>query len=341
MERFDFIIVGQGLAGTLVAYELMQRSKTVLVVDNQHFESATKVAAGLINPITGRRIVKSEQIDELLPVAKQTYLDLEVYLGIKLWYERNILWCLNSIKEENEWYMRATQANMEHYFESKPGYENYLPLLNTENSFGEIKQSAQANISLLIATFAEKMKQNGCLIQEDFDYKSLKIKEKAVEYKEISAEKIIFCEGHRGRFNPFFNELPFQVAKGEALVIEAQELPDTKILKHGVTLCPLGNNLFWVGANYEWNPKDSLPTESVQSDFEQQLSKFLKVPYKVVEHRAAIRPTTKSRQILIKQHEKIEQMYMFNGLGTKGTSLAPFWANYFVEKVLHLPKIQQ
>lgn len=341
MRQFDFIIVGQGLAGTLVAYQLMQRNKSVYMIDNQHFESATKVAAGLINPITGRRIVKSEQIDELLPIAKQTYLDLEGYLGVKLWYERNILWCLNSIKEENEWYMRATQANMEHYFEAKPDFETYLPLLKTENSFGEIKQSAQVNIGLLITRFADKLKEEDSVLQESFDYTDLKIKENAIEYKDISAEKIIFCEGHRGRFNPFFNELAFQVAKGEALIIEAPDLPNTKILKHGITLCPLGEHLFWVGSNYEWNPSDNLTSEQFRTEIEEQLRAFLKVPYKVVEHKAAIRPTTKNRQVLMVQHEKHPFLYVFNGLGTKGTSLAPFWTTYFVENVLHLPKKQQ
>ncbi|HBA65740.1 MAG TPA: FAD-dependent oxidoreductase, partial [Methylococcaceae bacterium] len=56
----DFLIVGQGLAGSLLAFELIQRNAQVMVVDDGR-ENASEVAAGLINPVTGIRLVKSDR----------------------------------------------------------------------------------------------------------------------------------------------------------------------------------------------------------------------------------------------------------------------------------------
>ena len=55
--KVDYLIIGQGLAGSLLAWELIQRRCSVVVVDNGN-ENASQIAAGLINPITGMRFVK-------------------------------------------------------------------------------------------------------------------------------------------------------------------------------------------------------------------------------------------------------------------------------------------
>jgi glycine oxidase len=330
----DFLIIGQGLAGTLLAYELMQSGNDVQVIDNQHFEAATAVAGGLINPITGRRIVKTEQIDELLPFAKATYQSLEKYLNIKLWQEQKVLWSLSTIKEENDWYVRASQVGIKDYVVAEPELKDILTKVKNITSFGEVRHAAQVNISLLISAFAKKLLSENRLLLEKFDFDALTIQADCIIYKNIKAKKIIFCEGHRGRFNPLFQGLNFAVAKGEALIIKAEDLPNDRVLKNNITVCPLPDGAFWVGSNYEWNPSDCQPSEHIRQEFETHLDAFLNVPYQVVAHHAAIRPTMKDRQILTLIHPDFSNVAMFNGLGTKGTSLAPYWAAHFAKALL-------
>ena len=327
----DFLIIGQGLAGTLLAYELMQNGNDVQVIDNQHSEAATAVAGGLINPITGRRIVKTEQIDELLPQAKSTYQALEKYLNIQLWQEQTVLWSLSSIKEENDWYVRASQDRIKDYVVAEPDLKDILTKVKNVTSFGEVRHAAQVNIALLISAFAKKLLSENRLLLENFDFNQLFIQSDFITYKNIKAKKIVFCEGHRGRFNPLFQGLNFAVAKGEALIIQAQDLPADSVLKNNITICPLPDGTFWVGSNYEWNPTDCEPTESIRNEFEGYLNGFLNVPYQVLAHHAAIRPTMKDRQILTLIHPDFPNVAMFNGLGTKGTSLAPYWAKHFAK----------
>ncbi len=331
MRTVDFIIVGQGLAGTLLAYELMQQNQQVYLIDNQHFEAASNVAAGLINPITGRRIVKTAQIDTLLPMAKMTYQSLEKELGVSLWQERDVLWALAGIKEENDWYLRAAQPGICDYITQKPDYQDILTQVKTVKNFGEVRHAAQVDVPLLISAFAKKCLSEDCLLQENFRHNELIINDNEILYKDIKAQKIIFCEGHRGRFNPFFSNEAFNVAKGEALIIKAEGLPKQKILKENITICPLSDGTFWVGSNYEWQPEHSMPSESIRQELEKTLNDFLAIPYEIINHKAAIRPTMKNREILLATHSIHSNVFIFNGLGTKGTSLAPFWAKKMAE----------
>jgi len=108
---FDYLIVGQGAAGTLMHYELSKRGKKCLVIDNQHIGAASKVAAGIINPVTGRRYVKSWRIEELMPFALATYRAIEQKLRITFCHERNILRALFNHGEENDWLARTAQAD--------------------------------------------------------------------------------------------------------------------------------------------------------------------------------------------------------------------------------------
>ena len=48
-------IAGQGLAGTLLAWALERAGREFLIYDPGHEESASRVGAGLVNPVTGER----------------------------------------------------------------------------------------------------------------------------------------------------------------------------------------------------------------------------------------------------------------------------------------------
>ena len=89
-NEIDYIVVGQGIAGTFLSYCLLKEGKKVLVVDDDPVYSSSKVSAGIINYITGRRFVKTWMADTIIPFAKQTYLDMETLLGKKFYYPLGI-----------------------------------------------------------------------------------------------------------------------------------------------------------------------------------------------------------------------------------------------------------
>ena len=93
------LIVGQGLAGSILAIYLIKAGEKVLVIDNGHQESASRVAAGLMDYISGQRLTKSWNSDILIPFAKQFYQDLEHELNDRFFYERP---CLRYFSSEDQ-----------------------------------------------------------------------------------------------------------------------------------------------------------------------------------------------------------------------------------------------
>lgn len=337
MKKKQFIIVGQGLAGSMLAYFLMKKGQDVLVFDEGHKEAASSVAAGLINPITGRRIVKSDNIDVLLPFAEKTYQEIETFLGIKLWYPREIYWTLSDIKEENDWAIRSSLPEVAHYIQQNGNTEIGKDFLKENINFGVVKNAAQVDLALLIAAFRNFLKEKNCLIEKKYDSEN-----------SDNHTVVVYCEGAQARFNPLWSWLPFNVVKGEALHLQINGTILKDVIKNNVNIIPLEHqNAYWVGSNYEWNPTNSSPTQAVKDGFLEILDQLLSIDYEVITHKSAIRPATKDRKLFIGFHPERSNCAIFNGLGAKGTSLAPFWANHFAtvlsegEKLSEIMDIQR
>lgn len=155
-----------------------------------------------------------------------------------------------------------------------------------------------------------------------------------VVYKHITASRIIFCDGVGVMDQPYFKMLPFAFNKGEALVINVPGLPQQYLYKKGNVITPWQNGLFWVGSTYNRDYTDELPSKEFYEQTCQWLSFFLKLPFTVEEHLAAIRPTTVERRPFAGMHPQFEQVGILNGMGTKGVSLAPFVSKQLCDNIL-------
>lgn len=333
--QLDYIIVGQGLAGTLLAYFLRQKGKTVQVIDNGYERSASKVAAGIINPVTGRRYVKSWMVDELIPFARQTYRKLEQELSIHFYHERPILRTLFNRREESDWLIRTGDAAYEKYILEAYDLAEYKDTTEQAFSYGEVVQTAQVQVGKLLAIYRQELLKLDALTATAFQYDALKLLPDGVQYDQFQAKKLVFCEGIQAKQNPFFNYLPFGGAKGEVLIVRIPNMQYSKVLKHRVFIVPLEQDLYWIGSTTDWKYEDDQPNPTTRTFLEQRLQDILKVPYQVVEHRSAIRPTVKDRRPFLGQHPNMESLYIFNGLGTKGASLGPYFANEMVNYLVH------
>lgn len=334
MREVDYLIVGQGLAGTLIANQLIKANQKILVFDPNRTNTATKVAAGLVNPITGRRYVKSWKIDELLPKVKATYREMEEILGISLIKNRHIIRALLSIKEQNDWLSRCQDDHYQDYILDQAQLGEYEQALTSAFAYGEVRGGFQVDIGKLIKHYRTYLQTKDSLEAVELDYRALKIGN-AIGYKDsIVAKGIIFCDGVGMKKNPFFNYLPMYGDKGEALIIKADRVNFSKCLKQRIFIIPLGEHYYWIGATYIKDYKTNLPTEKGKSFLVDQLHSLLQVPFEVVEHKAAVRPTVKDRRPLVGRHPEFQNLFLFNGLGTKGTSLGPFFAEQFTNFLL-------
>ena len=339
----DFLIVGQGLAGSLLAWELINRDCKVLLIDNG-IENASLCAAGLINPVTGMRFVKSTHVDVLLPAAQVYYQKLSHFFQHSFYIEKTMLRIFNSEKESHNAQKRLQDVSYRAYLAEIHQPDAELDLSGFKNlkglnaSFGMIEQLQTAY--LLTQPLLSALKQffiaQNCYQQHQFDYQEINL-QPALSWRGIQAKKIIFCEGYQLRDNPWFSALPLQLAKGEILTLETPNNLPNHILNYGHWLIPLENNLFKTGATFDTLQLDTQCTEQARILLLNSLEKRLPdlAAATVIKQQANIRPCTLDKQPFIGLHPRYPELAIFNGFGAKGSLQIPYYSQQFADKLLH------
>jgi hypothetical protein len=297
------------------------------------------VASGLYNPVVLKRFNKAWDAEKHLPVAMSAYEELELFLGIKIDYKLPIYRLFSSIEEQNNWIIASDKIPLKPYLisniKSNINQNIYAPY-----GYGEVKNTGRIDTKLLLESYSNVLNNEKLISHESFEYDKLKISNKLV-YKAIESENIIFSEGFGVRQNPFFNYLPIEGTKGELIIINAPKLNSEVIIKSSVFIIPIGKNNYLVGSTYAWDDFNNDPTINAKNKLLNKLDKLILCPYKVVYQRAGIRPTVIDRRPLVGQHKSHENLYILNGLGSRGVLIAPTVANAlinFIEDKLPLQK---
>ena len=297
-----------------------------MVIDRPLPGATSGIAAGVVNPVTGRRMAKSWRYEELFPFAKKTYRILEEMLGTALWSEQHILRALPSVFEENEWSRRGLWPEHAPYFVDEADLGNYREKVKPVRAWGELRGAAKADLPSLVTAFRKFLQTENLLTEEKFDFAKIEFFEDGVNYGGIMARKIIFCEGAKGAVNPFFSYLPFVPTKGELLLVRIPGTTFEKLLKNHIFIVPLEGDLCWVGSTSRFEFDGPDPTEKKRTYLKKELERVLAVPFQVLDHQAGIRPTVYDKRPLLGLHPTHFQIGIFNGLGTKGELLGPFFA---------------
>ena len=331
----DFLIIGQGLAGSLLAFELMQRDYRVIVLDNGR-ENASKVAAGLINPVTGMRLVKSAEVDRLLPVAKAVYQQLGGLFQQEFYLEKPMLRRLDNEAEV----MQARKRLLD------PAYQDYLAnvlmpaetphVLNAAYGFLAQQQTGYLLTRPLLSRLKGFFIAKNAYQCGEFTAKSLQL-EPELRYQDITVKRIIFCEGHHATDNPWFSWLPFQPVKGELLTLaHRSQLPD-KMINYGNWLIPLNNQQIRIGATFDHKHLDDFPTEAGKNELLEALNALFTnpIPFDLINHQTNVRPCTLDKQAFIGFHPQHPQLGIFNGFGAKGSLQIPLYSQLFANSLIN------
>ena len=330
MKVFDYIIVGQGIAGTVLAFELQLQGKRVFVIDKHRDDTSSKIASGTYNPMVLKRFTPCWKVeDQLTPLydfldAFEKSFNTKIHVPLKLWRK------FVSIQDQNLWLEKSDHDRlmsfMNPYFISNP-YED----INANFGFGEVKKSGWVDFIKLISIFKKMLISESCFLDEEFDFGSMSIKQGSVIYKFISAQKIIFCEGHRLTNNPFFNYLPLMRTKGELITVKLEGLNVKELIKSNITLVPLGNDVYKVGATFNWDDKDEICSLKAREELLAKLKVLVNINPVVINQYAGLRPTVKDRRALLGAHPNYENIFVFNGLGTRGLLMSPYLAIQLIE----------
>lgn len=327
----DYLIVGSGLAGISFAETAMHHQKSILVVDNQS-QSSSLIAGGLYNPVILKRFSEVWQAQQQLVILDKFYQELESKLQTKLDYKIPILRKFFSVEEQNNWFAAADNNLLAPFLSLEVVKTKYLGI-NSPFDYGEVLQTGYVDTKLLLVAYKKYLLENNLLLQDTFDYQSIKFHDDCVQYKLIKAKHIIFAEGFGLHENPYFNYLPLDGTKGELFIIKAPQLNLDVIINTSVFILPLGNDLFKVGATYNWQDKTSSPTEEGKLELLTRLQEILDCEFEIVDHFAGVRPTVRDRKPLIGSHPKFPRLHILNGLGTRGVMLGPSMAIALFESI--------
>lgn len=321
----DFIIVGQGLAGTLLAYELFRQNRTFVVFNDPDQIKSSDVAAGLINPVVFRRMTKSWLVDEAYPQMEMTYRKLEELLHEQLYFPDRMMKVLSEDRVYF-WKERIFANQLEAYLEVETNLNFRNPSISNTFSYGCVNKSGRLDIQKLIFASSGFLTQQNSIRNEKIDYEKLIFQPDSVTYDNITAQKIIFCEGSAAAQNPFFKNLKFKHSKGEVLELEIPELNLDEIVSGEVFVLPIGNHSYKVGATYSWDELNWETTESARVELLDKLQNISSTHYQVINQKAGIRPTMHDRKPIIGLLPDNPQIGIFNGLGSKGVLLGPYFA---------------
>lgn len=296
-DSANWTIVGQGLAGTCLAWVLWKRG-VPFVIEDLGRGGGSRVAAGMVNPITGKNFEPSWRIAEFLPDALAFYAEVEALIERKVWHAFPVLRLAGSEKEWGKIISKLADPMV------APWVAGQVTAPAGWVGAVEVRGGGRLDTRAFMDGSQEFFQKLGCH-----------------ETGVVSAgtANTIWCDGAAGLMSGKFG--PHRCAKGEILTVRA-DWDETRIrIGAGGWLVPIGGGDFKVGSTYEWNELDEVPTDKGRMRVEEIAAKLGGPDFETIAHEAGIRPILRRSQPLIGPLE--EGGWMFNALGSKGSLYAP------------------
>ncbi|MCC5943391.1 MAG: FAD-binding oxidoreductase [Bernardetiaceae bacterium] len=320
IQKIDYLIIGQGIAGSCMAWQLEQKQQSFVILDAPQPAAASRVAAGLFNPITGRNFVLTWLAEKIFPYAENFYPKIENQSRAKFFYPTPMFRPFVSVKNQNDWELRAEVLDQ---FAKKEIQNPYPQLIDAPLGGLHIQHCGYLDTLAFLEATRRFFQDKGQYQEILFDEQALQIQDECIIYKSWKAKRIIFCRGVEDATSKYWNFLPFHPAKGELLSIVPNQAFEP-ILNRSCWIFPHADNTYKVGATYDHQNLNTIPTVAARANIERRLQDFFKPSYQVVAQQAGIRPATKDRRPFIGQHHIHKPLFICNGFGAKAVSLAPY-----------------
>jgi glycine oxidase len=319
MEQKDYLIIGQGIAGTILSYQLHKLGIRFKVIDDPQFSRSSRIAAGLANPVVLKRQKWVKGAELFTENLSRFYQEMEKDLKTNFFHPLPLYHLFQSIGEINDWQQNASKTHLQSYLGEIA--KNEIANVNSPFGYAKVENIFWVDTQMMISSWRKVIKEKGALIEESF---------KADDYPHY---KHIYCNGHLlSQQFPQFQSI-FTKTKGQVMVIKSPVLCPDYGLHSSVFTLPLGNQLFKVGATYEHHNLNDETSPEGLSRLRSDLEKFYTGPYELVEHLAGVRPNIKDRKPLLGKVN--DGSYCFNGLGSRGILMAPYLSEHFCKYLIY------
>lgn len=320
----DYLVIGLGLSGISFCETLDQHGKSFMVLSD-HSQTSSVIASGLYNPVILNRFTLAWKAREQLQLAMPFYSGLERKLGLAFDRKIPVLRRFASVAEQNLWFQAADNRTLAPFLSPRVT-ASHNPGIDAPFGYGEVLGTGRIDTRVLLKQYAAYLSASGRLRGETFLFKELEMATGQFQYRGLAARKLVFASGFGLKDNPWFNYLPLQGTKGELLTIKAPALQESRIVKSSVFLIPLGGDHYSVGATYSRGDTSNTPTVRAETELLSKLDSFVRCDYEVVSQHAGIRPTVSDRRPLVGEHPEHTNMFVLNGMGSRGVLVAPYAA---------------
>lgn len=330
----DTLIVGQGLAGSLLAWELLSRGQRILVVDRDEAVSASKVAAGLVTPVSGSRFNIPDGLPDRLGYAKEFYWGMEEKSGQKIFHHLRTLRFFQAETEREAYEARVIRDDRLLHSFTGPLPSSPPSVCPAHGGF-EMRGGGWLDIPLFLEITRQHLLETISYAIGRVVANELKVKNNRIRWRNVEAGKVVFCEGWRTQENEFFAHIPMHSAKGDILDLRPlAPYPTSHILSHGSWLLPQSPTLFRAGSTYQHHFDDASPGPEGQAQVLESLTRLTDQPFEIIRHRAAIRPIIRRSQPFMGHSPMNPRVFLFNGLGSKGSLNGPWHAARLAEHLV-------
>ncbi|MGO1729935.1 MAG: NAD(P)/FAD-dependent oxidoreductase [Flavobacteriaceae bacterium] len=314
------LIVGFGIAGASLAHRLDEQDRDFKIISD-HSQQATRVAGGVINPIALKRYKKAWNADLFFPKALAFYKALEIKLSDHFLDLRPTYKALKSAEDQNDFMAATDRSFLKDFLSSKILYNDKI--FSDADAIGVVNSTYTIDLNTFLDQSIRYFDMR--FLSDSFHYADLKcLEDHSFNYAGEIFDQVVFCEGYGVIHNPYFTDLPVYGNKGEYLILASDDLQlQNRILKSKYFLIPLGDNLYKFGANYDRNSLNNQPTQDAREHLLEQFEKMISCSYEVIDQVAGIRPTLKDRKPILGAHPSYQQMFIFNGFGSRGVLGAP------------------
>jgi hypothetical protein len=237
---------------------------------------------------------------------------------------------LFSEQQEVELWKKKSVGELAGYLDKTIYHDELKGIKISEFGYSKVLRSGNLDVRSFLELTRQFIIGKESLLEEKFDFKELNISE-TISYKNFAAQNIVFAEGYLIKNNPYFSYLPFKPAKGEVLTIGSKNLNiGNSIINKNAFLMQSKNDSYKLGATYDWENLNETLSESAKDELKGRFKKMADADFTIVDHKAGVRPSVIDRRPVIGHHPKYKNLYIFNGLGTKGVMLAPYFAQKLI-----------
>ncbi|NQX91062.1 MAG: FAD-binding oxidoreductase [Flavobacteriales bacterium] len=320
-KQSKVLVVGQGLAGTLISFLLKEAGIDVHVISSESAPVASSVAAGMWNPVAFRRVIPTWNASKMVEALHEVYPRIEEEVGVSFLHRRNIHRFFPNEEYKETWDKKSKE----------PEVAPFIGATHPEK--GEVIEGGYVDLNSMISSWRSKLQHDQRF--EFGDFKDIESSGSKWEFNHKTFDHLIVCTG-LGMLDGLQDQDWLRKNKGELLHLHEGKLDKGTILNNGKWILPLAEGGFKLGASYDWKDETLSPTEEVKSHLIEKGELLFKSPLpKIKQHLVGIRPTTKDRRPLVGTLEDHPSLSVFNGLGTRGVLIGPWCAVQLTDSLIN------